>query len=99
MRVRSNVHGWGTPCRHLPETRRGLERMFTGKLSGSKQNELLEHVRTCEPCEKLHLRFLAAERAAVYGDDAEDQGEATHFESERLKDRIMAQAADVAQAD
>lgn len=99
MRVRSNVHGWGTPCRRRQETRRALERMFIGKLSGDKQNELLEHVRTCEPCEKLHLRFLAAERATVHDGDPERQGEATHFESERLKDRILAQAAAVAEAE
>ena len=73
--------------------------MFTGKLSGQQQNELLEHVRTCEQCEKLHLRFLAAERAAVHDGDPKRQGEATHFEGERLKDRILAQAGAVAVAE
>ena len=92
MRVRTNVHGWGAPCRHLGDTRRGLERMFLGKLSGDQQNDLLEHTRTCEACERLHLRFLAAERAAVHGEQEQQHGEPTHFESERLKDRILAQA-------
>ena len=96
MRVRTSIHGWGTTCRHLSRTRRDLEQMFLGKLTGQAQNELLEHTRTCEACERLHLRFLAAERAAVFGGEEHPPDAATHFESERLKDRIMAQATAVA---
>ena len=66
--------------------------MFSGRLGGDEQNELLEHTRRCDSCEGLYLRYLAAERAAVH-DDEEQGARPTHFERERLAQRIMAQAA------
>lgn len=79
---------------HCGHWRPAMEQLFLAGLSGEEQNRLFDHVRGCSACHRVYLQHLAVERAAVHG-DAERADEPTHFEIERLGQRIFAQAVPV----
>lgn len=74
-------------CRHAGRWRKLIARMFLGDLSGEQQNDLLDHVRHCPSCRHNYRRHLTVERALVH-----EQDQPTHFERERLAQRIFAEA-------
>jgi hypothetical protein len=74
-------------CRHAGRWRKLIARMFLGDLTGEQQNDLLDHVRHCSSCRRHYHRHLTVERTLV-----QERDQPTHFERERLAQRIFAEA-------